>query len=73
MKWQERQAALLATIVRFASNQSGQAWTEYGLIVALVAVTSVAAFATLGLAMADSFPQPIDELLQAFKKVKEQP
>ena len=48
MKWEERQAALLATIVRFASNQSGQGWTEYGLIVALVAVTSVMAFAPLG-------------------------
>ena len=73
MKRAKWKAALLGTILRLANSQSGQAWAEYSLIIALVAVTAVTALAALGLAIADSFPEPFDGLLQALNKVKEQP
>ena len=47
MKRAKWQAALLGTILRLANSQSGQAWAEYSLIIALVAVTAVTALAVL--------------------------
>ena len=70
MKWQ---AALLAPIVRFADNQSGQALREYALVIAVVAVTTVTALAALGLAIPGSLPVPFDGLLETLKKVHQQP
>lgn len=73
MKRRKCQAALLATIVRFANNQSGQALREYGLIIAVIAVTAVTALTAVGAGLADFLPSSFDGLLQALEEARQQP
>jgi len=44
---------MLRLVRSFAADQSGAAGIEYGLVVALIAVTIIGVIATLGLALRD--------------------
>lgn len=44
---------MLRLVRSFATDQSGAAGIEYGLVVALIAVTIIGVVATLGLALRD--------------------
>lgn len=42
---------IVEDILRFVNSETGQSWSEYGLILALIAVAFILALAALGVAI----------------------
>lgn len=70
MKRPNWQAALLATVFRFADSQSAQASREYALVLAVVAATAVITLTAVGLSIAGSLPGSLDGLAETLNRVR---